>query len=135
MQHILVDTGAWYAYMDKDDPDHERVAEVLEAHYPLLLTTDFIADEALTLLRYRAGRNAAIRFGELLYSGTLCRLEYITKADQQKAWALFLKYSDHCFSFTDCTSFVVTQRLQVGTAIAIDSDFRAYGLHCLPVNP
>ena len=134
MNKILVDTGAWYAYMDEDDPDHQRVAGVLEANYPCLLTTDFIADETLTLLRYRAGRQAAVRFGELLFSGQLCRLEYISKADQQKAWALFLKYHDHCFSFTDCTSFIVAQRLRVDTTVAIDRDFRAYGLTCLPAD-
>lgn len=135
MNNILVDTGAWYAYMDEDDPDHARVAEALEANYPFLLTTDFIVDETLTLLRYRSGRKAAVSFGELLFSGQLCRLEHVSKTDQQKAWALFLKYDDHCFSFTDCTSFVLAQRLQIGAAIAVDSDFRSYGLHCLPDNP
>lgn len=61
MKSILVDTGAWYAYMDKDDPDHQLVADVLEEQYPFLLTTDFIADETLTLLRYRSGSHAAIQ--------------------------------------------------------------------------
>ncbi len=27
MKNVLVDTGAWYAYMDKDDPDHELVSD------------------------------------------------------------------------------------------------------------
>ncbi len=25
MNSILVDTGAWYAYLDEDDPDHHSV--------------------------------------------------------------------------------------------------------------
>jgi predicted nucleic acid-binding protein len=95
-------------------------------------TSNFIADETLTLLRYRAGRGPAVQFGDLLYSGKLCRLEHVTKADQKTAWRLFLQYRDHCFSFTDCTSFSLMKPLRIETAIAIDSDFRGFGLHCLP---
>lgn len=133
MKNVLVDTGAWYAYMDKDDPDHQLVSDVLENHFPLLLTSDFIVDETLTLLRYRHGRIAAVKFGELAFSGELARLEYITKNDQQKAWQLFLKYHDHCLSYTDCTTFILMKRCKIETAVALDSDFRSYGLHCLPI--
>jgi hypothetical protein len=132
MKRILVDTGAWYAYLDEDDPDHQRVAPVLEENLPVLMTSDYIADETLTLLRYRAGREAAVKFGELLFSGQLCQLEHISRNDQRKAWQLFLKYHDHCFSYTDCTSFVLMERLELEVAIALDTDFRSYGLHCLP---
>ena len=132
MKSILVDTGAWYAYMDKDDPDHKAVSEILESHFPFLLTSNFIVDETLTLLRYRHGRHAAVKFGELVFSGELSRFEYITKKDQERAWQLFLKYDDHCLSFTDCTSFVLMKRIKVEVAVALDSDFRSYGLHCLP---
>ena len=132
MERLLVDTGAWYAYMDQDDQDHAIVASVLEDNATRLLTTDFVIDETLTLLRYRAGRDATVRFGEMAFSGELCRVEHITKPDQQKAWQLFLKYQDHCFSFTDCTSFILMKRLDIHTAVAIDQDFRGFGLLCLP---
>ncbi len=65
---------------------------ILESHFPLLLTSDFIVDETLTLLRYRHNRHAAVKFGELVFSA---QLEHITKTDQQGAWQLFLKYQDH----------------------------------------
>lgn len=132
MERLLVDTGAWYTYMDQDDPDHAIIASVLEDNSAKLLTTDFVIDETLTLLRYRAGRDAAVKFGEMAFSGELCRVEYITKTDQQKAWQLFLKYHDHCFSFTDCTSFILMNRLGIQTAVAIDQDFRRFGVLCLP---
>ena len=132
MKQILVDTGAWYAYLDRDDPDHHAVAEVLEQNLSYLLTTDFIADETVTLLRYRSGMPVAIKFGELLFTGKLARLEYISRGDQQKAWKLFQQYQDHCFSFTDCTSFVLMERLKIETAVVLDRDFRSYRLRCLP---
>ena len=132
MTLALVDTGAWYAYLDRNDPDHHQIAEVIEQHAPSLLTTNFIADETITLLRYRAGRAAAIQFGELLFSGEIARLEHITKVDQQKAWKLFQQYDDHRFSYTDCTSFVLMERMGIEVSIALDSDFRAYGMNCLP---
>ena len=132
MKHIFVDTGAWYAYLDCKDPDHYAVVDILDQHSSQLLTTNFIMDETITLLRYRAGRESAIKFGELLFSGVVAHLEQVSRIDQQKAWKLFQKYDDHCFSFTDCTSFVVIERLKILTTVAIDNDFREYGLDCLP---
>jgi predicted nucleic acid-binding protein len=36
------------------------------------------------------------------------------------------------FSYTDGTSFAVIERLKIGTALAVDRDFREYGLRCVP---
>jgi hypothetical protein len=56
----------------------------------------------------------------------------INPADEDTAWAIFTRYRDKAFSYTDCTSFALIGRLKLSTALAIDSDFRAYGLRCLP---
>ena len=132
MNYVFVDTGAWYPYLDRKDPDHHLAAGILEQYSAQLLTTNFVMDEAITLLRYRAGTAVAIQFGELLFSGAVSKIVHVSRQDQQKAWKLFQKYNGHCFSYTDCTSFVVINRLKISTTIAFDSDFREYGLHCLP---
>jgi predicted nucleic acid-binding protein len=56
----------------------------------------------------------------------------VTPKDEAAAWSIFEQYRDKRFSFTDCTSFALIQRLALPLSLAIDSDFRSFGLHCLP---
>jgi len=129
---VLVDTGAWYALVDRKDPDYVDVRACLNAYQGRLVVSDYILDETLTLLRYRLGWEAANTFGESLLSGDVAALHDLTRKDKEEAWRIFRQYRDKSFSFTDCTSFALMQRLKLTTAVAIDSDFRTYGLHCIP---
>ncbi|MDE0063758.1 MAG: PIN domain-containing protein [Gammaproteobacteria bacterium] len=132
MKRLFVDTGAWYALIDRRDPDHEPVTAALREHRDRLLTSNFVLDETLTLVRYRLGWNIAHRLGEQLRTGSLARLERISPSDEEAAWAIFATYFDKSFSFTDCTSFALCNRLELPLCVAIDNDFRSFGLHCLP---
>lgn len=132
MIRFLVDTGAWYALADRRDPDHEDVALCLHERAGRLLTTNFVFDESVTLIRYRLGSGAARAFGERLLSGGAARMVAVTRRDETRAWEIFTRYRDKSFSYTDCTSFAVMQRLGIETAVAIDEDFRSFGLACLP---
>ena len=97
-----------------------------------LLTSNYILDETVTLIRFRLGWNVAHRFGKELRAGTLAAVQRISPRDEESAWAIFSKYADKSFSFTDCTSFALCERLKIRSCLAIDNDFRAYGLHCVP---
>jgi len=50
---IFVDTGAWYASLVPTDPDHTKAVQWLAGNDSPLLTTDYVIDETLTLLRAR----------------------------------------------------------------------------------
>lgn len=128
----MVDTGAWYALADRADPDHAAVARCLRECGGRLVSTNFIFDEAVTLMRFRLGSNVARTFGNELLSGRLARLVTVTRGDEARAWEIFVRYRDKRFSYTDCTTFAAMRRLGMETAIAIDEDFRAFGLACLP---
>ena len=129
---MFVDTGAWYALTDRRDPDHAPVAAALHEHQSRLLTSNFVLDETLTLVRYRLGWTISQRLGEQLRTGALARLERVSPRDEEAAWTIFSTYSDKSFSFTDCTSFALCERLELPLCIAIDNDFRSFGLHCIP---
>ena len=57
---IFVDTGAWFASVIPTDPDHAAARDWLAANTAPLLTTDYVIDETLTLLRARGERNTRI---------------------------------------------------------------------------
>jgi predicted nucleic acid-binding protein len=132
LKRLFVDTSAWYALADRKDPDHAGVARCLGEHPGRLLTTNFVLDESVTLIRYRLGFAAARTFGESLLDGAVAGMIWITRRDERRAWEIFSRYRDKSFSYTDCTSFAAMERLKLKSAVAIDADFRAFGMDCVP---
>ena len=132
MTGVFVDSSAWYALLDRRDPEHARVAAVIQAHRGRLVTSDHILDEAVTLVRYRLGWPLAHRLGLGLRLGELARLVRVLPADLDAAWNLFGERRDQRLSVTDCTSFAVMTRRKLDTAIALDQDFRVMGWAVLP---
>lgn len=123
MKRVFVDTGAWYALTDKRDPDHQAAVRFFQANTHSLVTTNFIFDETITLLRVRLGWKTAVEFGRKLKSSRMVTLAAVNGDDENRAWDLFLKYQDKDFSYTDCTSFTVMQRLNLDTAFSFDGHF------------
>ena len=53
--------------------------------------------------------------------------EPITPERAENARALFFRYADKDFSYTDCTSFVVMQQLKLKQALTTDRHFKQIG--------
>jgi predicted nucleic acid-binding protein len=51
----------------------------------------------------------------------------VTADDLRFSTEIFFKYSDKFWSFTDCTSRVLMERLGIQTAFAFDDHFRQFG--------
>jgi predicted nucleic acid-binding protein len=132
---VFVDTSAWFALADLADKKHQRAVEFMKVakikEYEVV-TTDYIFDETLTLLRFKLSHAAAIKFGEDLLASQVCRLLEVDRRIRQKAWDIFVKYGDKKFSFTDCTSFAIMNELSIGTAFSFDTHFKQYGFLVLP---
>ena len=132
MNGVFVDTGAWYALADSDDADHMAAAAFLAANTLPLVTTNFVFSETVTLLRYRIGYSAARSFGQKLKESNLVRVVAVTPADEERAWEIFTKYRDQDFSFVDCTSFAVMERMKLATAFAFDRHFSVMRFTVVP---
>lgn len=52
---------------------------------------------------------------------------HVSRADVAAAWAVFRKFADKDWSFTDCVSKVVMERLGLTSAFAFDQHFRQFG--------
>ena len=128
MSGIFVDTGAWFARFVPTDPDHPAAKVWLDRNTSPLITTDYIVDELLTLLKVRGEYQRALEIGPNLFGAAVCDLEWVTPADVDEAWRVFSSYHDKEWSFTDCVSRVVMQRLGITTAFAFDKHFREFGI-------
>jgi len=123
---IFVDTGAWYALLDRQCVEHQVAVQYVASVTDALVTTDYVLAESLTLLRARRLHDGALKLGERLLTQSQARLEWVTPADVAHAWILF-KFRDKNWSFVDCVSFAVIQRLGIREAFAFDDHFRQFG--------
>jgi len=124
---IFTDTSAWYAYIDKSDADHAAAIKLVKNLDRPLITSNYIFDEILTLVKLRMGYHIAINLGQKLWSQEVAGLVRLTKEDESRAWEIFIQYEDKGFSFTDCTSFAIMERLKIDTAFVFDDHFIQYG--------
>ena len=124
---IFVDAGAWFARTVPSDRNHVVIREWMRQNKERLITTDYIVDETLTLLRQRGERRRALALGEEFFSGRLVQVYYLTEDDIRNAWLVFRQYDDRGWSFTDCTSKLIIERLRVSYALSFDHHFHQFG--------
>jgi predicted nucleic acid-binding protein len=98
-----------------------------------LVTSTYIADEVITLVRMRIGHAVALEVGDAILSSKWCRMLEVDEGLRQNAWSLFARYDDQEFSFTDCASFAIMHALGLEQAFTFDRrDFSAAGFGVLP---
>jgi hypothetical protein len=135
MKALFVDTAGWVACADSADPAHGRCCAARDAALEAgqtLVTSDFVVDEALTLIRFRLSLGAAEVWWRQVENSPRLRWERVDSNRFEKARYLFFQYRDKDFSFTDCTSFVIMQEVRLTHAITTDRHFRQMGFHVLP---
>ncbi len=123
----LVDTGAWYALADRSDRHHGAATEYYEtdADRQSLVTTDLIVGETFALLSSHLGRAGAVAFWAGLREAQIPILP-ITVSEIEASWHIAQAFPDQSFSFVDCTTFALMERLGVRDAFAFDSHFLVY---------
>jgi len=124
---LFVDTGAWFASIVPADRHHLKVASFLQNNPLPLITTDYVVDETLTLLRARGEMAKAISFGRQLLDLKVANVVHVSPPIFYKAWELFRDQPARLWSFTDCTSKVVMDELHIKNAIFTDQHFREFG--------
>jgi len=133
---IFVDTGAWYAVEVEDDVNHEAACKFLSniasGKHGVSITTDYVLDEALTLLRSRRDLASACTFIDKIRKSKSIRVFWIDEGLFEKALVIFQKSDHKSWSFTDCTSFALMRELSVAGAFTFDSHFREAGLLAFP---
>ena len=130
---IFVDTGAWFAMAVPSDQDHAIIAQCFSQSTESLLTTDYVIDETLTLLRARGYDQRALALGAEFFNGSIAEIHYLSEADVRAAWEIFRQYGDKKWSFTDCSSKIVIEQQQITRAISLDHHFRQFGnLYVMP---
>lgn len=135
---IFVDTSALKAFYDEDDDQHEEARRFMKAvgakELPVrtFVTSDYVMDETLTLVRFAHSHLKAVELANAIYSSKATRVVFIGEEIFNRALALFTERSDKPWSFTDCVSFSLMKQLDLTTAFAFDPHFEQAGFQTLP---
>jgi predicted nucleic acid-binding protein len=131
---IFLDTGFVFGLVYKNDVNHARVLEVFERYrtQPLadfVVTTNHVIAETVTLVRKKAGPDPQVRHalavetGQQMLAGTFGQVHRVTVEEEHAALAYLAKHQDQTYSFVDCLSFVVMERLGIREAFTCDRHF------------
>ena len=108
------------------DPDHAAAIAFMRFNSDRLVSSDYIYDELLTLFRSRGHTDRAWDWVSQVQEGR-CDVVRLTREDLPSATDVFFNFVDKDWSFTDCTSRVIMERLGIQRAFAFDDHFRQFG--------
>ncbi len=133
-----MDTSGFKAIYDERDDYHQEARGFMnqlssrKIQTRGLLTSDYILDETLTLLRFGAGHSEASIFARAITDSKAFRTVHVGEEGFSRSLVLFLRSKDKQWSFTDCSSFVLMKNYGVSTAFSFDPHFQQAGYAMLP---
>jgi len=135
VRKLFVDTAGWVACADRNDRAHGKCVVSRDAELragAVLLTTDYVVDETLTLLRLRLGLAAAREWWGRISASRRVVMAEVDHGLREDALHWFFRYEDKEFSFTDCTSFALMKREKLREALTTDRHFEQAGFQMVP---
>lgn len=133
-RRVFGDTSFFFALVAKRDPAHRLAVAAYEKLLRAgarVVTTDYIVDETLTLTKTRVAGRSSLALLDRIESSEAIDLELLGSDRFAASKQYFRKHSDRGYSFTDCTSFVVMDELEIRAALTTDKHFAEAGFEVL----
>ena len=124
---IILDTSFVVSYKIEDDTNHRKAAELMkeiaEGKYGEVIISDYIFDEAVTVILVRSkSLSLAVETGNDLRK--YANIDKIGSDILDSAWEVFSGQKDTKFSFTDCTTLSMMERKKIVHIATFDAEFR-----------
>lgn len=133
-RRVFGDSSFFFALVAQRDPAHRPAVTAYEKLLTAgarVVTTDYIVDETLTLTKARINASTALTLLDRIERSEAVDLELLSSEGFLASKQYFRKHSDHGYSFTDCTSFVVMDELKIRAALTTDRHFKEAGFEVL----
>ena len=122
---LVVDAGPLYGHADAADPDHDVIAEVLDAERESLVVPAFAAAEAGYMIMDRLGVEAELAFLSDLASGAF-QVECLTLSELALAQDIAQRHRDLRVGLADASVVVLAARFRTRRILTFDErHFRA----------
>lgn len=131
---LFIDTSGFFALLVKPDDRHREASALMDScrrSARLAVTTDYVLDETVTLLKMRGHGHLIEPFLDRTLESPACRIVWMDPGMFSTVRAYMAKRSDHAYSFTDCFSFSVMQREGLRDALTKDGHFGEAGFEAL----
>jgi uncharacterized protein len=131
---VFIDTSGFYSLLVSNDIYHQtarRFVRFAQKSQLRAVTTDYVLDETFTLLKARKVDKQIPLLLEIIENSSFLTVHWVDEEIFLKASKFLLRYGDHAYSFTDCVSFVVMNKLKMQTALTTDKHFKEAGFTCL----
>ncbi|MEW6426000.1 MAG: PIN domain-containing protein [Bacillota bacterium] len=134
---VFIDSGGFIALVYKDDHEHKKAVQYYASikDVALFYTTNLVVAETYTWLRYHTSHSAAVKFLDVVERAAASSELVVVQADitiEEKARRILRKYTDQTFSYTDATSFVVLDLLNINEVLGFDAHFFMFGRNLNP---
>lgn len=131
MDSVFVDTSGFKALVDFGDEFHREAAsgwKRMAADSKIgLVTSNYVLDEAYTLIRAKCGVGVVKNFRKILVnSADVIRVMRVSLSDESAAWEWFDNDWSK-LSYTDCVSFAMMRRLKLTKYFGFDRHFERAG--------
>ncbi len=116
---LIVDTGPLVAYLNHNDPDHARCAELLDSRTDDLLVTPYVITEACYLVGKYVGPEAEINLVEALAAGDLSQID-VPAGDLIRMAELMRQYIGFPLGVADASVIATAERLRATEVATLD---------------
>ena len=116
---LLVDTGPLVAYLNRNDRDHDRCAELLEGRADELLVTPYVVTEACYLVAKYVGADAEINLVEAVATADLTQVQ-VDSADLARMAELMRQYRAFPLGVADASVIAVAERRKLTEIATLD---------------
>ncbi len=133
---IFLDTGFYFALIAEKDLNHKRSLELLKeianGKYGMIYTSDYILDEAMTLINARTHGNRKDLLEKMWdYFFDTEPIAQIIAVNQ--TWLPEIRdtqremtVDNNPVSFTDASNIILCQRLEITNILSFDGHFQAF---------
>lgn len=135
MKATFLDASFVIALQWREDQSHASAMahwSTLKFAPKALVTTSFVLDEVVTFFASRGMHRKAVETGDLLLSSSAVDVVWVDEEMVRGGFEYLRRRGDKRYSLTDCISFVLMDRLDVGEALTFDSHFDQAGFVRLP---
>ncbi len=126
MRRALIDTGAIYALVAASDRHHAAAVDYTKkwvGRGGVWVLADLVFAETMTLAKRRLGSAVAVRVGQELRENPVYVWTDVTTDLERETWALFQRYQDKEWSYTDCALLALSGHLRSREVFAFDEHF------------
>lgn len=132
MNYLFVDSDAFIAILKDDDINHQKANLLLQKSLEKsfsFCTSNFVFSEVVTVLSQRVGKEAAIKFTEMVKDENGYEIIRVNKDLEKVAIKIFRGQLSKNVSFVDCTNMAILKsNLKIKAIFSFDEVYRENGL-------